>query len=48
MQRRKAHGFDFDEMKLPQVARSTIYLVTALAILLFSVTGGNGFIYFQF
>ena len=48
MQRRKAHGFDFDEMKLPQVARTTIYLVTALAILLFSVTGGNGFIYFQF
>ena len=48
MQRRKAHGFEFDELKLPQMARTTIYLVTALAILLFSVSGGNGFIYFQF
>ena len=47
-QRRKQHGFEFDETRIPQWARSLIYLSTALTILVFGSQAEQSFIYFQF
>lgn len=48
LQRRKQHGFEFDDEKIPQLLRSSIYVVTVLAILLFASQAETNFIYFQF
>ena len=47
-QRKKQHGFQFDDLKIPRFARATAYVLAALAILLFAPQGESNFIYFQF
>ena len=47
-QREKQHGFHFDESRLSKPIRGSIYMMTTLAILLFSTKEATNFIYFQF
>lgn len=48
MQRHREHALEFRESRMPLWARASIYLTTALSILLFAPKQESPFIYFQF
>jgi len=48
LQRNKQYGLELDDVKIPVFIRGAIYMITAMAIVLFASQEDTTFIYFQF